>query len=76
MAKIKTLTVTSAAKIPHPRVQYAMLEASASIEVELGAKENLNEVFEDTRIQADALVKSHLTEKFNSAQNAGGTTNG
>ena len=73
MAKIKTLTVRSAGNISHPnpngnkKLDYSQLKSEVEITVELSKNDKLEEVFEDARIQVDALKKQHLTEQYNTA---------
>lgn len=73
MAKIKTISVTSAGNISHPnpnndkRLAFSQLKSEVSIEAELEKGDDQEAVYEKLRADADFYVRRHLQEQFTTA---------
>ncbi len=73
MAKIKTITVSSAGNISHPnpsndkRLAFSQLKSEVVIEAELEKGDDQETVFNKLREDADGYVRRHLYEQFTAA---------
>ena len=77
--RIRSITVSSQRKLPHPNIDYANISSLVSLEAELAEEDNATACAKKLQVQADNLVEQHLEAigermKARRAQNATATT--